>query len=59
LIELKINQCPAIELIERSEEEWLDFMPGRPPEMQYDKGISVAQGIRVRIYPDIRLQLFK
>jgi hypothetical protein len=59
LIDLKINQCPAIELVERNGDEWLDFLPGRRPDTPYDKAIAIDRGIRVRIYPDIRLELFK
>ena len=59
LIDLKINQCPAIELVERGGDEWLDFHPGLQLEMPHDKPMSIRQGVRVRIYPDIRLELFK
>jgi hypothetical protein len=59
LIELKISQCPAIEFVERGGDEWLNFLPGRPPDMPFDKAASIARGIRVRIYPDICLELFK
>ena len=59
LIDLKINQCPAIERVESGGEDWLNFLPGRQLETSYDKAISIQRGVRVRIYPDIRLELFK
>ena len=59
LIDLKINQCPAIELVREGGEEWLRFLPGRQLETPYDKRASIQRGIRVRIRPDIRLELFK
>lgn len=59
LVDLKICQCPAIELMEREGEEWLNFMPGRRPDMPSDKAAAIDRGVRVGIYPDIRLELFK
>lgn len=59
LVDLKIYQCPAIELVESGGDEWLNFMPGRQSDMPTDQAAAIDRGVRVRIYPDIRLEFFK
>jgi hypothetical protein len=59
ILDLKICQCPAIQYGETKHDEWLDFLPGRLPDAPHDKAAAIARGVRVKIYPDIRLEFLK
>ena len=54
-----VGRALCVKLVERNGDEWLDFLAGRQPDTPYDKAIAVGRGVRVRVYPDIRLELFK
>lgn len=59
LITLKINQCPEIFFKKFGKDECLEFLPGRQDLESIDKASSITKGIRVRIHPDIKLELYE
>ena len=59
IVTLKINQCPEIVLRRFGKEEYLEFLPGRQALESFDKQSSITKGVRVRIHPDIKLELYE
>ena len=59
IITLKINQCPEIVFTKFGKDEYLEFLPGRQSLESFDKQNSITKGIRVRIHPDIKLELYE
>lgn len=59
LIAFKINQCPEIIFRKFGKDEYLEFLPGRQDLESFDKASSITQGVRVRIQPDIKLELYE
>jgi hypothetical protein len=59
ILDLKIKQCPEILFRKFGGDECLEFFPGRTVLESFDKTSSITSGVRVRIHPDIRLELFR
>ncbi len=59
IVTFKINQCPEIVLKQVGKEEYLEFLPGRQILESFDKQSSITKGVRVRIHPDIKLELYE
>ena len=58
IIALKINQCPEIAFTKFGKDEYLEFFPGRQCLEKFDKQSSITKGVRVRVKPDIKLELY-
>lgn len=59
IVTLKINQCPKIALNKFGKDEYLAFFPGRQTFEGFDKQSSIRKGVRVRIHPDIKIELYE
>ena len=59
IVSLKINQCPEIIFKKFGKEEYLEFSPGRQKLESFDKKNSITKGVRVKIRPDIKLELYE